>query len=157
MQLQKYKKSFTFELQQHIKYQDDNGECETRTLVLYAPSNQLTALKAKLRQKILAAFFAMSKNSGQQATIENNDKKRREEPIKSEEILLAIAASEYIVEIKEVFKKLLKEGCLSLDGKLDKITDWHLEQIDDDEFEEMMGEYAVNFIIPSWMKRLFGK
>ena len=154
MRLQEYKKDFTFELHEPIKYQDENSEKETKMLVLYAPSNKLAAPKAKLRQKILTAFYEMSKGSDKTESTQSTKEKNKLEP---EALLFAIALSEDGIEIKETFKDLLKDGCLSLDGKFNDITSWHLDQIEDDEFEEMMGEYIINFIIPSWMKRLLAK
>lgn len=149
-----YNKDFTYELERPILYQDETGEKETHTLVLYAPSNQLAEQKGILRQKVLAAFVEAGNSSSANKPDKEEKKKDKIEP---EEILFAIAVSKHFLEIKTAFRELLKNGCLSLDGKIDKITNWHLDQIEDEELEEVMGQFIVNFIIPSWMKRLLAK
>jgi len=150
-----YRQDFTFEVINPILYQDSDSssEQETTTLVLYAPSNKLSKQKDKLRQQIIAAFLNAGKNSNAAQTQNNKEEKKS---LESEEILFAIAASENCINIKEEFKKLLIAGCGSLDGKV-TIGMHHIETISDDELEELMGQYIINFIIASWMKRLFEK
>ena len=148
-----YKSDFTFELSNPISYQDETGQKETKTLVLYAPSNKLSKQKVKLRQKVITSFLALGGGSRNQNKA-NEDEKASLEP---EQILFALAANDKFIDIKNEFCDLLKSGCLSLEGKCNTVTDYHLQQINDEELEEVMGQYIVNFIIPLWMKRLLAK
>jgi len=148
-----YQSDFTYELKEPISYQDETGQKETKTLVLYAPSNKLSKQKSKLRQKVIASFLALGGNSNNQNKSNENEKASLE----PEQVLFALAASNQFIEMKQEFCDLLKNGCASLEGKCNTITDYHLQQIDDEELEEVMGQYIVNFIIASWMKRLLAK
>jgi hypothetical protein len=148
---------FEFELTKQITYQGDMREEQASFILLKEPTNDAkqSTIRGKLRQ---AYMWALKDLSQEGQTKETKAVQDTDDIITPEIILFTIYTSKNcpIDQIKSLFSELLCAGCAFVEGT-NKMTKHLCESICDDDFEEMMGEYFANFIIPSWLIRQMKK
>lgn len=132
---------FAHELSSPVDYHSGGENKQATSVVLASPSNKQRRPAAKLKQ---CFFRALNSFSDEQAQDQKDDSKP-----KGSAILALIMMSDVdIDEVHEAFKTLLTTGCAMLDGEV-AMSNHHYDAIAFEDTEAMLGEYLVNFLIPS--------
>lgn len=157
---------FTFELSSPLKYQCATGEDETTTILLKAPAFKNEKTVSKLRQKCGRAFLSARKQFGNDQNSEeikeaveqrkalqaNKDPDSADQMDPAELIMFLQISEDDFYTIQEAFYGLLLNGIGFIPENI-KLTQSLINKISLDDKERMLGEYFVNFILPSWMKQ----
>jgi hypothetical protein len=151
-------KEFEYTLSSPIKYQFNGEHLETNILYLKAPADVHRKIAPKIAQNVMRAFMAQNENfetkkkdgkKGKKDEEEIQEKKEGE--ITKEVIIMLLYSSRVIdiVEFKEEFRELLlSAGICSLNNNV-YLSTGHLQQIDQREIDDLMGDYISNFLLPS--------
>lgn len=132
-----------------VKYHDAGQEVFAKSLTLYAPSMLTLKYSFKLKQELMRAMADLMEK-----TFKKDAKKQEVAKESSSEDLITMLMMSRIdlVEYSEDFKSLLlADGICLVDGKV-KILPTHINQLSIDDFSRLMGEYILNFFMPSLMK-----
>jgi hypothetical protein len=141
------KTSFEYELSQPIKYTEKGDFTEGQLLVFYAPSMKSIGIASKLKQGFIKALkpFMDDSSQGKKTTNRNQSK----EASASEWVLLLMLSDVDMSEIYEHFQSLLCEpGICKIEDSKD-MTKSVLENISIADMENLLGEYAQNFLLSS--------
>lgn len=146
-------KEFNFEVTSEITCKTKAGDqTQVEVIVLLAPSTKNTNECAALKQ----AFFQASKehrDSG--AKTDRETKGDKEETIDGDDILKMIAMSSVdYPQVLATARKLLTTGGVALVEGETKLTSHQLDQMSDEEFEQMVGDYLANFILASSIAKM---
>lgn len=160
----KFTSEFEFELSQELNYQCPTGEKTTTKLLFKAPSQKQKKLRIKLGKKLVKAIFnhgARNKNNSEIEKQEpkNNDKNDDNVDIDYAAILSilysALTDDEYDEYTDLLFEMILDNLCYV--ARDIPLTESLLNEISADDYEEIIGHYSINFILPLWMKRQLKK
>ena len=139
---------FKFILTKRFTYAFKGDNAEAEFVTLYAPTSKTTRECAALKQ---AFFRAMGDREGKQTGEADEDAEIEGQDILS---LLAMSTAVDLPEIMDVAKKLfMLPGIALLDGET-KFGQQVMDRMSMDDFENMLGEYMVNFTLASSLKRL---
>ncbi len=145
-------KELIYELKVPFNYAYQGEPTKANFITLTAPSVK-TPGRAELKQCFLRALNNDTNAAGNTVSIDSDDKKQ--ETPSGGEIIQMICMSRH-VELSvflEYGKKLLTSGVALIDGET-KLIKPHIESMDPDELEEMLGGYMANFILASALKKL---
>jgi hypothetical protein len=150
-------KEFEYTLSSPIKYQFNGEHLETNILYLKAPADVHRKIAPKIAQDLMRAFMAQNesfeakKKEGKKGKKDEEEELKEEVGITKEAIIMILYSSRVldIVEFKEKFRELLlSNGICSLNNSV-YLSTGHLQQIDQREIDDLMGDYISNFLLPS--------
>ncbi len=143
---------FNYELLEPITYAHKGNPVEASFITFKAPSSRQIDLCSDLKQY----FFQSLKDGEGNSNRSSGESPSQELDLSGSEIMILMAMST-TVKLKSVIltaKQLFKvKGIAQIDGSVD-ITDIHFNEIDPEDIEEMVGEYLVNFILASALKKM---
>jgi len=153
--------SFEFILSKEIGYQNQEGYCKTNRLLLIEPSlakyeDAFFTLKSYITSGLRAQNSGAQNNANtsseetQKKEISDflNDKKQMKLFVMIS--LNSLPASDY-KKFREIFyRDILCGGCCLIDGKVE-MTKSNLDEICVSDRENLISEYCVNFLSPSWL------
>ena len=157
--------SFEFILSKEIGYQNQDGYCKTNRLLLIEPSlakyeDAFFTLKSLITSGIMNQKSASTNNSqkiNNEDSVENkkkeisdflNDKKQMKLFVMMS--LNSLSSNEY-KRFRDIFyREILCCGCCLVDGKVE-MTKSNLDEICVTDRENLICEYCVNFLSPSWL------
>ena len=152
---------FEFELSNKIKYQSPRGEEESNILLLKPPLPKHERTVTKLQQKF-ARVVAESARKNREYESRNQSTKEKDQNVPASEDKKSPAPSEVIIvlqqsdidfyDFKEDFYGMISNG-LCFIGDNVKATKDLLNKMSFDDKDKLLGEYFVNFMMPSWMKQ----
>lgn len=152
--MSKYKSEFEYILSEDLDYQNQMGEKKTDKLIFIAPSNNQRSFFIKLRQSIVQAFMAMGakfQNSNQQ----ESNSKPTDKQLERDDILPILYGSDLDLEkFQETFWSMILDKRCYVGEKVNNIfiTQDLLNDVGNNDKDKILGEYIVNFILPSWMQ-----
>ena len=132
---------FAYELKTPISYHAGSDNKEAESVILSAPSNKQRRPAARLKQ----FFFQAIKDLKAEDQAANDDGKK---PKGSDIVALLMMSDVDANAVHDAFKDIATSGCAMLDGAV-SINDSLYEKMSFEDTEEMLGEYLVNFLIPS--------
>lgn len=150
----------TFEFRPKLKfsYHTSSGTQETLEFIeLRAPTSRHSREGAALLQAFMRAREDIDRERAKIAALggpvattptEEDVAEATKEALPGREIIMVMAISDR-VDLPEVFdvgRKLFANGTAYLDGKV-KMTNALLDRMNQDDFEEMLGAYLVNFTL----------
>jgi hypothetical protein len=132
-----------------VPYTTGGELVEATSVVLIAPSAKHLQYTAILKQGFFQAINSVSESQSKQAEPE------KEAEMKGDDLLsmMYMAKDVDITKIHLAARELFKSGV----GKLDGVQDLNqplIDKISADDFEKMVGEYLINFILASALKKL---
>lgn len=133
---------FAYDLKATINYHASGENKEATAVILSAPSNKQRRAAARLKQ----FFFQAIKDLKSEDQSTGDDGKK---PKGSDIVALLMMSDVDIDDVHESFKDILTTGCAMIDGAT-SLTSLHYESLSYEDTEEMLGEYLVNFLIPSF-------
>ena len=150
----KNKREFEYTLQSNIGIHKDGEKQFCNKIVLKAPNSKQTEQRVMLKQ----AFMSAMEKSSSAKDSASKGKDRTFDISECEQIISLIymnLTSKEIIDLFDAFKDLLITGC----GKALEmaLTAFAIDQIDSEDLDNMMGEFIVNFLIPSWMRAAMKK
>lgn len=140
--------SFHFTSKTAFKYQQDGQNLESNELLLIAPSYKTRKHTNVLKQ----LFFRAAKSFGEA----NKSKKagNDDDELKAEDIVLMLNASSIDMnDVYDAFEKVLLSGHCKIEGEID-LRQHHLDTMDIEDVEEILGRYLADFLLASWMSKL---
>jgi len=136
---------FTHKLQTTVKYQSGGENAEGKVIILSAPSNKQRRAAAKLKQYFFQSLGSLP-DTGEATEVKDAAK----EKTKGSDIVSLMNMSEVdLDEVHDAFMQLMIGGCASVDGK-EPVTEIIYNEIQFCDTEAMLGDYLVNFLIPSF-------
>lgn len=142
---------FDYQLIDPIGYHYKGEVIEGTFITLKAPSSKNTVECAQLKQ----AFFRAIPQSEGNVELSSSDKKEAEEALTGESIisLLSMSSKVDLSVVLLTAKKLFCSGIALMEGET-KITAPIISEMSYDDLESMLGEYLVNFILASALKKM---
>ena len=142
------KTEFKYVLKTSFEYSKKGEILSAQFISLTAPTSRTTAECAALKQ---AFFRAMGEQEGG-----DPDKMDQDFDIEGSDImtLIAMAKSVDLPDVLAIGKKLFQQpGIALIDGEI-KFGNELMNRMSVDDLEDLLGEYLVNFILASSLKRL---
>lgn len=137
------KGDITYDLKTPFEYHG-NGENRTASvIILSAPSNKQRKPAAKLKQ-----FFFQAIN-GLQGDEKADAEAKASDPKGSDIVALLMMSNVDANDVHEAFKGIITGGCAMVEGAT-SLTDSLYDKLSFEDTEEMLGDYLVNFLIPSF-------
>jgi NACalpha-BTF3-like transcription factor len=155
------KSEINFELKKTLSFQNAGQNLESNQLVLYAPSYKSRKYTNKLKQLFFRASRSLEDNKKPVKEENKADKQKDEQneekkDIKSEDILLMLYSSSVdIDDVYDAFEQILLMGHCKIDGQIE-LKRQHLDAIDSEDVEKMLGVYLLDFLLSYWMNKLTG-
>ena len=147
------KTEFTFNLSEPIEIAKDGKTEPCDKLLLRAPAFIHRKYSLRIKQSFLRAINNLPKTEQKADEVKSAD-----EAITAESIAGLLLMSDIdIIKVFDDFEALLlsKGICFVSTDKV--MTERHYEQLADEDIDLLLGEYIVNFLIPSWMRRQMKK
>ena len=143
-----FQTEFQYVLKQPFTYASKGENVEAKFIELTAPTSKTTHECAALKQ---AFFRAMSEREGTGETADETDLEVEGSDVMS---LIAMSKDVDLPEVLDLGKRLFQmPGIALVDGET-KLGNAVVERMSLDDFEDMLGEYMVNFILASSLRRL---
>lgn len=135
-----------FPLEKRFKYATkDGGQDEASFIQLLPPTTRHSRECAALKQ----AFFRAVASGGGNDSVEVEVDKEKQKPSAVGVItVIAMSVDVDLGATLDTAKKLFSNGVAQVEGEV-KLTSKLIELMAQDEFERMLGEYLVNFILAS--------
>jgi NADH dehydrogenase FAD-containing subunit len=153
MTKEKKLKEFDFILAESIEIHKHGQKVDAAKVLLKCPSSK------HQRDRLIIKNGFMNNDKAQDGGNQNAKKDDDFNELKESEKILGMLYSmkkaDQMGEILDAFKRLLVNGCGIVEGIA--LTETYIDEIDANDLDDMLGEYIVNFILPSWMKRLMNK
>lgn len=146
------KKFIDFSLTSPIEYMYNGEVVEGQFITLMPPTSKNITECADLKQ---AFFRALPKDTGDTEEVTEEDKKNSEGELNGEAIMGLIAMSNN-VDLSKVLltaRELFASGIAKIDGET-RVNKPMLNNMSLDDLEAMAGEYLVNFILASALKKM---
>lgn len=140
---------FNYELESPFNYAIKGDLQEANFITLLAPSSKHISYCADLKQ---AFFRALPTDSGGEKS--EGDAKGIDD-LDGEAIMMLISMSKD-VDLKSVLisaRELFSSGLALVDGET-KLTKPLIDEMSQDDLENMLGEYYLNFILASWLRKM---
>lgn len=143
------KESIVYELKHPFKYAYKGNEQEASFIELKAPTSKNMTECAALKQA-----FTRALPDNDNATDEDREGKELAE-ITGKDIMGLILRSKDVELITVLLhaRKLFTSGIAQVEGE-EKLTRHLAEEMDPDDFEDMTGEYLVNFTLASLLQKM---
>ena len=145
------KTQFDYELESTFSYAYKDDMQEASFITLKAPSSKNVSQCAELKQ----AFMRALPTDTSHTVGENESESKGLDDLDGESIMMLIYMSKD-VSLKSVLleaKELFSSGLAFVDGET-KVTKPILDKMSQDDLENMLGEYYLNFILASWLKKM---
>lgn len=141
---------FNFELEVPIKYAYEGEMVDGTFITLKAPSS-----KNMLECSVLKQAFFRALPTDTDSTQNSSDDDGEKADLTGDAIMTLIMMSQNVelATIIATARDLFSSGVALLEGET-KVTKPILDDIDPDDLERMIGDYLVNFILASSLKRL---
>lgn len=144
---------FNYELSEPIQYAHNGNPVEASFITFKAPSSKQIDLCADLKQYFFQALKEGEELSAGKA-VGNADNKDLELTGSDIMSLLSMSTKVKLRSVILTAKQLFKvKGIAMLDGSVN-INELHFNEMDPDEIQDMIGEYLVNFILASVLKKM---
>jgi len=143
------KTEIEFVLSKPVPYAHGGEQVEATSVVLIAPSQKQLQHTAILKQGFFQAINSVSESSNATSQPEKQEEMTGEDLLS----MMYMAKDVDMTQILLAARELFKSGVAKLDG----VQDLNLpliEKISADDFEKMVGEYLINFILASALKKL---
>lgn len=137
---------FTHTLATPVPYQSGGENKDAKVIILSAPSNKQRRSAARLKQFFFQAIGSLDNNS---EAAQAKDAAKSEKPKGSDIVSLLNMSEVDCDEVHEAFMKLMTGGCALVDGE-EPMTSIVYDNLSFADTEEMLGDYLVNFLIPSF-------
>lgn len=149
VELDEIKTEFRFVLARTFQYSKDGEQVNAKFISLQAPTSKCMRECAALKQ----AFFRAMGDQQDTVTAVKTDK---EIDIKKEDILFMISMSKTVdlPDLLDTAKQLFLLPDIALVDGEHKLKNTLIERMSVDDFQNMFGEYMVNFILASSLKLL---
>lgn len=142
--------TFTFDTTKPFQYQLDGKHLESSSLTLYAPSYKTRTSTNILKQ----LFFRAAKSFDSSSNTNSKNKADDNETISPEDIILMLYASSVdISQVFDAFEKILLSGHCKIANEIE-LRQHHLECMDTEDVEKILGRYLSDFLLASWMSKL---
>ena len=142
------KTEIQYDLENKFMYSSKGEQVEAQFITLTAPTSKHSHECAALKQ---AFFRALPRDQESDENVEAKDVSGTEVII-----LLAISTNVELPDVIEIGKKLLSSGVAMIDGEV-KLTMNVINNMYASEFEIILGDYIVNFIIASSLASMKNK
>lgn len=117
-------------------------------LEIRAPTGQNRAQLIRIKQGFFKALVSQSKAAAPAAVSQDDQGANPFDSMDGSQIMMLFYMSDVdLPALEDEFKKLLSQGGAFADGV--QLTPYHLDRIEFEEFERLMGEYIKVFIAPS--------
>ena len=128
------------------------GETNTASAIkLLAPTSKQMKFTAPLKQQFMRAAHSIQQNNTEQR--EEPQQASAEGELEVDEVLtILFISSEDIMKPLLIALELFKSGVALIDGET-KFTTPLFDLMDPDEFQEMVAEYMINFILASSLEK----
>ena len=140
---------FNYVLKTKFGYANKGESAQAEFITLTAPTSRTTRECAALKQ----AFFRATSEQESTTTVSNAEV---DIDIDGSDImaLLAISKSVDLPDVMDIGKKLFQmPGIAQIDGET-KLGNTHIDRMSVDDFEAMLGEYLINFILASSLRQM---
>lgn len=145
------KSEFEYVLQEPIKYAAKGEENLGFKLTLKAPTAKHREYLIKLKQQFFKALAGL-RNNNQNAAEAASDQAGPEE-LEGKQILMMLYMSGIdMVDFQNTFRALLLQGLVKIDEV--QLNSHLIDQVGQDEFENIIGEYIASFLLSSWTGNL---
>ena len=142
------KTEFDYELETKFSYAYKGDMQEASFIRLKAPSSKNISQCADLKQAFMRALPTDGK-------VEEGKDSKGLDDLDGESIMMLISMSKD-VSLKSVLisaRELFSSGLAFVDGET-KVTKPILDDMSQDDLENMLGEYYLNFILASWLRKM---
>lgn len=144
----KVNNTFNYELKSPFDYDHKGNVVEAQFITLRAPSSKEISETADLKQAFFRALPKDSTSTGDESEEGSLD------DLNGDAIMMMIAISPdvtlktVLLCARELFKIVA-----TVDGE-ERMTVPLLDKIDPEDLETMVGEYYLNFVLASWLKKM---
>lgn len=146
------KTSFEYELKSPVLYTDNGERVEGSLLVVYAPAFKHRVLSRKLKQIFVRVLKEYQDNLDKKSSSKKSNKSDRNDDSEGDAkawVLLLYSSDIDASEIFDAFEQLiLLPGLVKIEDKAN-LQRSHLEQMVPEDLENLLGEYAENFLSQS--------
>lgn len=141
--------NFNFKLHKPVEIAKKGDVELVFELDVRAPTGANRAQLIRIKQGFLKALMQQtSKTSGKAGAEDANDSGNPFDNMDGGQVMMLFYMSDVdLPALEEEFKKLLSQGGAFADGV--QLTPYHLDKIEFEDFERLMGEYIKVFIAPS--------
>ncbi len=152
----KDKSEVVIQLSDKITVQKSGEQLFSNKITLKAPSAVHMIKLCSIKQIVMSAFkTAVAGAVGAATTQVSQTKQQIDTNISDADQVITVlymnTSSEEIICIMNDFKELLFAGCGLVEDVV--VTEYVLSQLLVKDIELLLGEYIVNFIVPSWMQQ----
>jgi hypothetical protein len=146
---------FQYVLKQPFSYASHGEQVDAKFIAFTAPTSKTSRECAALKQSFFRAMSERNEAGGQTVSTATEV----ETEIESADVIALLAMSKDVdlPEVMDIAKRLFQmPGIALVDGET-KFGTSLVDKVSIDDFEDMIGEYMVNFILASSLKRLKDK
>lgn len=150
----KLKREFEFTLQNQISLHKGGERVFANKILLKAPSMIEMRYRCIIKQTVLESL--QKQNEKTQKTGDTDSKNDTSDDMSStsgDQFISVIYMNQDKDTLEELINAFTDILLSSATINSEKLTDTLIKQIDCGELDAMLGEYIINFILPSWMKR----
>jgi hypothetical protein len=140
---------FEYILKTKFGYASKGETAEATFITLFAPTSKTTRQCAALKQAFFRAMGEQEGGGGEEQTDSSFD-------IEGSDVMALLAMSKNVdlPDVIDISKQLFKmPGIALVDGET-KLGESLIDRMSVDDIEDMLGEYMINFILASSLKRL---
>lgn len=145
---------FEFNLSVPIKHHKGGESVDCSKLILRAPSANDRRQTTRLKQLFMRAIQSTQKNFADQQPIKQKKEQTKLDGVSVTGLLLMSDID--LMECYDQLKIILLNNCAFIENEK-PITEFHFNQLADDDLELLLGEYIANFLIPSWMEKMMNQ
>lgn len=143
---------FIHELEHSFEYALKGQTATASGIKLLAPTNKQMKFTAPLKQHFLRAARSIQMEQSDQGKEEELPESSSDELEVDDVLSILFLSDEDIMKPLLIAKELFKSGMALIDGEV-KLTDPLIDLIDPDEFQELVAEYIINFILASSLEK----
>jgi len=136
---------FEFILKEPIKYASKGQENLGFRLTLKAPTAKHREFLIKLKQQFFKALAGLRDNK---SALDDKGTGADQELDGTQVLMMLYMSGIDMVDFQNVMRAMILQGL----GNLDEVplTGYLLDQVDQNEFERLIGEYITSFLLSSW-------
>lgn len=143
-----FKTEFDYPLEVKFNYAYKGDIQEAKFIRLIAPTSKNISQCADLKQAFMRALPT-------EGRVEEDKETKGLDDLDGESIMMLVSMSKD-VSLKSVLisaRELFSSGLALVDGET-KVTKPILDDMSQDDLENMLGEYYLNFILASWLRKM---
>ena len=151
------KKEFEYKLSNPVNIHKGGEKVLANKLLLRAPTAEDQKDRIILKQGIMDALSKQNAANSSDKSQTDDAKDKNEDQTKGEALISLMYVHkkpDEIIEMQASFKNLVLKRA-KIDGEA--VTSFIYGTLDPEEIDCMMGEYLINFILPSWIRRAMSK